>query len=222
MTSGFAVNRTAPHPRVGGAFPPTVAAGRPAAVRAGGVVRAHLPRGARAAVHLGAVERRLVHRQPRPQLDARQLRNALQSLRLPDDRAAHDRDRGGRDRHRRDPGAAVRLLRRADRPQAAAERPVRGGADPAVVELPRARVRVAADPRQRRDPQLGPRQRRPRLAEHRLLQLGDVDRVQLHLAAVHDPAGVVGDRAGARLLHRGLGRPRRARLADVPHGPACR
>ena len=56
------------------------------------------------------------------------------------------------------------------------------------------------------------------LGQHRLLELGDVDRVQLHLAAVHDPAGLGGDRACARLLHRGLGRPRRARLAHVPHG----
>ena len=53
-----------------------------------------------------------------------------------------------------DPRAAVRLLRRADRPPRLQACPVRGGADPALVELPRARVRVAADPRQRRDPQL--------------------------------------------------------------------
>ena len=67
-------------------------------------------------------------------------------------------------------------------------RPVRGDPDPAVEQLPRARVHLAADPRPGRRAELDAREDRPRRYQHRLLQLGDLDRVQLHLAAVHDPA----------------------------------
>ena len=96
-------------------------------------------------------------------------------------------------------------------------RAVRDRAGPAVDELPRARLRVAADPRQGRDPQLDAGPARARLASNvALLELGDVDRLQLHLAAVHDPAGLARVRARARLVPRGVGRPRRARLDDVP------
>ena len=45
------------------------------------------------------------------------------------------------------------------------------------------------------------------LHEHR-----DVDRLLVHLAAVHDPAGLRGARAHPPLLHRGLARPRREGL----------
>ena len=58
--------------------------------------------------------------------------------------------------------------------------------------------------------------------ERRLLEHGDVDRLLLHLAAVHDPAGLGGDRARARLAARGVGRPGRARLDDVPRACCCR
>ena len=62
---------------------------------------------------------------------------------------------------------------------------------------------------QRRDPELVAREDRPARREHRLLEHGDVARVHVHLAAVHDPAGLRGARADPALLHRGLARPRR-------------
>src|SRR3954469_10321124 len=49
---------------------------------------------------------------------------------------------------------------------------------------------------------------------------GDVDRLQLHLAALHDPAGLGGDRARARLAAGGVGRHGRARLHHLPPRPA--
>ena len=59
--------------------------------------------------------------------------------------------------------------------------------------------------------------------EHRLLEHGDVARVHLHLAALHDPAGLRGAGAHPALLHRGLARPRRLRVHDVPaRDPAAR
>ena len=93
---------------------------------------------------------------------------------------------------------------------------VRAGAAAALVELPRPHLRVAADPRQRRRPQLVagklglPDQH---LALH---ELGDVDRLHVHLAAVHDPADLRGARADPGLVPRGLRRPRRPRLDDLP------
>ena len=45
---------------------------------------------------------------------------------------------------------------------------------------------------------------------------GRVDRVLLHLAAVHDPAGLRRARADPRLAARGVARPRRPRLAHAP------
>ena len=51
--------------------------------------------------------------------------------------------------------------------------------------------------------------------QHRLHEHGDVDRVLLHLAAVHDRAGVRRARAHPRLAAGGLRRPRRTRLADA-------
>ena len=49
--------------------------------------------------------------------------------------------------------------------------------------------------------------------EHRVHELGDVARVHLHLVPVHGAAGLRGARAGAVLVHRGVGRPRRARAS---------
>ena len=99
---------------------------------------------------------------------------------------------------------------------------VRAGAPAPVVELPRADLLLAADPGEERRAQLGaeldrPAGRRPRLHEH-----GDVDRLLVRLAAVHDPAGLRGARADPAELPRGLGRSRRPRLADVPAASSCR
>ena len=159
----------------------------------------------------------------RPHLDARTTsRRSIDDTGLPHDRAAHDRHRGGGDGDRRGARRARSPSSRcASRRSGCAGRAVRGRPDPAVVELPGAGLRVAADPRPRRRPELDARADRSRPVEHRLLQLGDLDRVQLHLAAVHDPAGLGGARARPRFLPRGLGRPRRARLADVPLGAAA-
>ena len=60
--------------------------------------------------------------------------------------------------------------------------------------------------------QLGPGRDQHRLHEH-----GDVARVLLHLAAVHDRAALRGARADPRLAARGLRRSRRARLAHAAH-----
>src|SRR5258708_31260294 len=205
-----------PQSRLGVSLPPAVVAGRTAAVRSGRLVRFHLPGGARAAVPLGALEGRPAERQADPQLDPPELRTALQRTRLPDDRLAHDRHRGGGDGHRRRARGPVRVLRSARAAETAAGRAVHRRADPALVELPRAGLRLAADPRQRGHPQLAAGRGGARVGQPRLLELGDVAGLQLHLAAVHDPAGVVGGRTRAGLDDRGFCGPRRPRLADVP------
>ena len=83
------------------------------------------------------------------------------SERVPHDRAAHDRDRGGGDGDRRGARVPVRVLHGARRVDAAARVPVRRRAAAALVELPRARLHLAADPRPGRRAQLDARQARP-------------------------------------------------------------
>ena len=66
-------------------------------------------------------------------------------------------------------------------------------------------------------------QARPAGREHRVHEHRGLARVLLHLAAVHDPAGLRGARADPPLLHRGLARPRRQGLPHAAHGdPAAR
>ena len=72
---------------------------------------------------------------------------------------------------------------------------------------------------QRRDPELVAGEARPSRASN----IGYTNWAMwlvftLHLAAVHDPAGLRGARADPALVHRGIARPRRARLHDVPRG----
>ena len=88
---------------------------RLAPLAAGPCVRRRLHRGAGRAVRLVVLDGRLVHRAHHPQLDARQLPRALARRDLPHRRGAHDPDRGGSDRHRRDHRLPVRLLHGAAR-----------------------------------------------------------------------------------------------------------
>ena len=87
---------------------------------------------------------------------------------------------------------------------------------PALVELPRPDLRVADDPRPRRRAQLDAEQGRDRRRRPAVHELGDVARLHLHLAPVHGHPGLRGARAHPGQLPRGLGRPRRTRLAHVP------
>ena len=150
--------------------------------------------------------------------------------------------RHGHRRHPRRSGAGLPAGVLHDLPRQPARAPavVPRGGDPAVVELPGARVRVEADPGQgrhavvvRRAP--GPRWRaagRARPARHRRPQPlavldRDLPRLPLRVAAVHDPAAAGRARARAAQPAGRLRRPRRRARPDLPPrraaaGPARR
>ena len=72
---------------------------------------------------------------------------------------------------------------------------VRARAAAALGVVPGAGLRVAADPQLGRPAQLVAAQARAAVGGDRVLEHGDVDRLLVHLAAVHDPAGLRGARA---------------------------
>ena len=168
--------------------------------------------GARRAARFGILDGRPVHDASRQALEPRQLPHHPGRPDLPPDRLPHDRHRLRRHGHRRGARVPARLLHGPRREAAHAHAPVRLRADPAVGELPRARLRLAADPRRGRRAQLVARQARPAVTRRRLLRLGDLDRLLVHLAAVHGAAGVRVARAHPGLPARGVARPGRARL----------
>src|SRR4051812_1477975 len=195
--------------------------GEPAAGRAAGLARRRLPRLARGPVHRRVLVAGRLQRPGRPQLQPGQLPHAVGGQGLPRDRAAHGR-RGRRgDGHRRDPRVPDRVLHGQGGGAAHAQRARGGGADAAVGELPREGLRVAHDPQRGRDLQLGAAAVRP--ARARLRDRRHVAGLQLPLAAVHDPAGLRRAGADPGLDDRGVRRPRRKAVDDVPPGrPAAR
>ncbi len=114
------------------------------------------------------------------------------------------------------PGLPDRLLHGQGRFAADARRPRRRRAHAAVGELPHQGLLVAPDPVRGRRARLAAQAARAGgsgLRRHR--HLADV---HLSLAAVHDPADLRRPRADPQLAARGVGRPRRPRLDDVPPG----
>ena len=161
----------------------------------------------------GVLAARPVHLAGRPRLRLPELPAALGERRLPHDHAPDDRDRGGRDRDRRPARVPDRVLHGEGRVAADAEPARRRGPAAALGELPGQGLRLADHPAGERDPELGARAARalrPGLRERRHLA-----RLQLPLAAVHDPAGLRGARADPELAARGVGRPRRQGAADA-------
>ena len=123
-------------------------------------------------------------RRGRADVQPRQLPDPGRGAGLPHDRRPHDPDRGAGDDHRRPARLPDRLLHGEGRQQPDEGAARRRRAAAAVVELPGQGLRLADDPLQRRDPQLGARparDRRARLRQRRRLA-GD----ELPLAAVHD------------------------------------
>ena len=86
---------------------------------------------------------------------------------------------------------------------------------PLVGELPRAGVRVEADPHPDGVPELVHREGRHQPAA-RQLELGDLAHLRVPVAAVHDAADLRRARAGPELLPRGVRRPRGEGMAHVP------
>ena len=152
--------------------------------------------------------------------DARELPQTLHRD-VPAHHLAHDRARGARHDHRRDPRVPVRVLHGAGRDAAACASLLfmavllplwasylariyawiviltKGG----TLDWTFQHLGLPA-------------------AEHRLHEHRDVARVLVHLAAVHDHPGVHGARADPRLAHRGVGRSRRAQFC-TPCATSC-
>ena len=103
--------------------------------------------------------------------------------------------------HRCGARVSVRVLHGPSRKAAPAHDALRARPASAVVELPRANLRVAAHPRRKTAPSTGRSRRsacpRSQLGVH---EHGDVDRLLLHLAPVHDPADLRGARADPGLV----------------------
>ena len=112
-----------------------------------------------------------------------------------------------------------------------ARRAVHARAAAAVVELPRPGVRVARDPRPGRAARMGVRaDRDPGRRSCYPSDIADPDRVQLHLAAVHDPADLRRASSGSRRRSsrrpatsaRGLARPSAGWSCRSPSRPSWR
>ncbi len=196
-----------------------LAAARAAAAR----LRARLPRGARRAVRLVVLDGQPVHDRDRAHLEPRQLPHALGLERVPDDRAADDRDRGGGDAHRR----AARVPARATSWRASPAARSRAFLFVAVLlplwssYLIRVYIwRLILN----QDGVLNWTLRKLGLpaANIALHELGGLDRLHVRLAAVHDPAGLRRARAHPRVVHRGVARPRRAAASRRSVASSCR
>ena len=150
------------------------------------LVRRHLPRVARAAADHRVLDDRPVHDPDRPGVEPRQLPDHPDRPDVPVDHRPHRRH--GRAGHRDRCGARlpVRLLHGSRRVAADADPPVRRRAAAAVGELPRPRLLLDPDPQPQRGAELEPAVDRPAAGQHRLHEHRDVDRLLLHLAALHD------------------------------------
>src|SRR3990172_54828 len=128
--------------------------------------------------------------------------------------------------HRR-PGLPFGLLHGALCFDAPEDRALPGCAPASVVFVPGPRVRLAADPGQRGNPELvhpaarpdaGPRPPSTRAGHRGSVPIGvvsgDVHCLRLRLVALHDSAGTGGSREGATLAAGGLGRPWGTARAD--------
>ncbi len=208
-----------------GSWPPSIGA-RPAQLLillgpAGGLVRGGLPRLAGDP----PAERVLV-----PQPDHLGRRPRVQPEQLPAaDRATRSTGRScsrtvtialaGHD-HRHAPGLPDRLLHGPGGVAADPLAAVHGRAPAALVELPRPGLRLADHPGPGRAARRPARAGRP--PGTGLLRCLDLARLQLPLAAVHDPADLRRLRADPGLAVRGLGRPRRAGRGRRSGGWSCR